>query len=168
MRHVMGHNIIGNAADMYKFCCTKVAQEPKPVVKPGQEPYISIREFVFVDGNDVQRDRSIRADVQTLVGTRKLHAVQTTSTTLKLLTRNLSCYCPFCAMGDSSKCSNREFIGPWEARHMRLSSTVKAPVGKVTQESPPLTTLTTGDRLAADCIHCISGIQICCCFCSHI
>ena len=117
MRHVMGHKIIANAEDMFQFCCSIVAQEAKVMTKPGQEPYISIRQFVYVDASTVQRDRP---EVRTFTGTWKLHAVQATGTSLELRTRNLSCYCPSCVTGNWQNCVNKEYVGPWETKQIQL------------------------------------------------
>lgn len=119
LRHIKGYSIVSNAVDMFDFCCMKVAHGPRIAHKAGDDS-ISIRDFIYVAAKDVTRER---CEMQTLVGTRKLHAVKSVGTALKLQSRNLSCYCMSCAKGNNN-CTNKEYVNKWAEEKLKL---VKVP-----------------------------------------
>ena len=108
---VSGKKVISDASDVFNFCEEKLKRENTE----GAEVTISRRDFISL--TDVERNRN-ESEVQTLNGTRKLHAVRSTGTNYILDTRNLSCYCDSC-INNQGDCENREFVCQWERKSLR-------------------------------------------------
>ena len=56
-------------------------------------------------------NRSEGPYVKTLIGTRKIHNIRNIGETMKVESRNLSCFCPGCLNG--TNCENAEYVQPW-------------------------------------------------------
>ena len=51
-------------------------------------------------------------------GIRKIHSIQTTPTQCKISTRQRSCVCDECLLGNSNSCLNSEFVDKWQGIEM--------------------------------------------------
>ena len=125
---VSGKKVISDASDVFNFCEEKLKRENTE----GAEVTISRHDFISL--TDVERNRN-ESEVQTLKGTRKLHAVRSTGTNYLLDTRNLSCYCDSC-INNQGDCENREFVCQWERKSLR---TVEEKSKQNTEKEQPTT-----------------------------
>lgn len=110
---VSNRKVIGCADDVFDFCTQKLTMDNTDT----DTSTVSRREFILVTGTKKNRGET---NVQTLVGTRKLHAVKSVGNAYDLSTRNLSCYCKQCVEG-SGICSSREYVNAWEMRKLTVS-----------------------------------------------
>lgn len=105
-----GKAVLGTAADVFSYCTINLTQKEKDVTKSDQTE-ISIRDFIFVSESETNHQRA-ELQVQTVPGTRKLHAVRNDpGQRYALMTRNLSCFCDGCRNGQT--CTNSEYVSPW-------------------------------------------------------
>ena len=116
-----GKAVIGSANDAYRFCKEKLSHGPK-IVGKGSGKYISKRNIVYVDKEDIKRGD---IEVQTLPGTRALHSVKSTGVPYNIMTRSLSCYCSGCML-NSGPCVNPQYVEEWVQRELHR---VKARAG---------------------------------------
>ena len=111
-----GKVVIPDAKTLYNFCLKKLSHGAKHVSNE-QQSYISVWDVQFVKQEEVHReDRGMK----TLPGTRKLHAVMNVGRPLKLLVRELSCYCDNCTAG-TQPCRQSLYVDGW--REVTLHST---------------------------------------------
>ena len=105
-RAVLTGKIISNSADVYKHCKDSLEHDIKINEK---EQTASVREFVYISKEEVNRSEG--PYVKTLIGTRKIHNIRNIGETMKVESRNLSCFCPGCLNG--TNCENAEYVQPW-------------------------------------------------------
>ena len=113
---VSGKNIIAGASDLYQHCNDVLSHDEKATQKDDEH---SIRSFIFLECSSIERNIS-GTDVQTLKGTRQIHAVEGTGEVNGLRVRELSCYCQSCVAGSDS-CENFSHVRPWESRVLHRS-----------------------------------------------
>lgn len=128
---ISNRKVIGCAEDVYHFCTEKLKMENTD----NEAKTVSRREFILV--KDVERNRE-ETDVQTLQGTRKLHAVKSGSNDYELSIRNLSCYCEQCMKVDG-RCNFSENVNAWEMRKLVLNKDNLSQKGKQLKDKNPST-----------------------------
>lgn len=112
--------IIGTSQDVFDHCEQRLTSIKSQT--EGEEKTVSKRQFILVKG--IKRDRP-ETNVNTLKGTRKLHAVRSTGHDYKLETRKLSCYCLNC-LEEIDQCQNIDYCHRWETQTLKvLKSTRK-------------------------------------------
>ena len=92
--------VIGTAKAVYDHCCEVLSHGIRVNAK---EKYVSLRQFVFVAKDEV--DRANIPEAKTLAGTRQIHAIRNTDTDYIVESRLLSCYCNGCRTG--VQCQNQ-------------------------------------------------------------
>jgi hypothetical protein len=110
---ISSRKVIGNAQDVYDHCEQKLTT----VKADEDERTISKRQFILVSG--IKRDRP-ETQVDTMKGTRKIHAVRNTGHDYKLQTRKLSCYCLNCS-DNSGECNHVDYCHEWEDQTLKLT-----------------------------------------------
>ena len=117
---VSGTTIIENARDLFNFRTSKVTVSK--TFKPG-DLSLSKHKFVFVD-RITKREKT---DVNTVGGTRKLHAVKQEKRHM-INVKSLSCCCR-CHCGQV--CSNIEFVSSWECRDVGFVSATQSTLNHI-------------------------------------
>jgi hypothetical protein len=82
-----------------------------------------------------KRDRP-ETIVNTLKGTRKLHAMRSTGHDYKLETRKLSCYCLNC-LEEIDQCQNIDYCHRWKTQTLKVLTDFPFFVGNKTAASTP-------------------------------
>ncbi|KAK7100262.1 uncharacterized protein [Littorina saxatilis] len=102
-----GRADIATAEDLYYYCQTSALNK-----QPHDEDQCHhlLRTFFWVAEGEILRQRG--RQVQTLKGTRSLHAVRCVEANT-VATRDLSCMCDACLSG-IGECSNIESVAPWQ------------------------------------------------------
>jgi rRNA processing protein Gar1 len=117
---ISSKKIIGTAQDVFDHCEQRLTSIKSQT--EGEEKTVSKRQFILVKG--IKRDRP-ETNVNTLKGTRKLHAVRSTGHDYKLETRKLSCYCLNC-LEEIDQCQNIDYCHRWETQTLKvLKSTTR-------------------------------------------
>ena len=112
--------IIGTSQDVFDHCEQRLTSIKSQT--EGEEKTVSKRQFILVKG--IKRDRP-ETNVNTLKGTRKLHAVRSTGHDYNLETRKLSCYCLNC-LEEIDQCQNIDYCHRWETQTLKvLKSTTR-------------------------------------------
>lgn len=107
-RGVLGESIsINNAKEFFNYS--------KKISKDEEH---SKRTFFYVD--EINRNRPDRSNSKTIIGTRKLQCVKTVEQK-KIATRNLSCFCGGCVVGQYDECSNSEYVQEWTTRALEAT-----------------------------------------------
>jgi hypothetical protein len=107
-RAIIGNQvIINNAVDMYNYCADHLTVDE----------LTSKRQFFLVSKDAINRERPQTA-VKTLPRSRKLHQVQNTEERYVLRTRNLSCFCVNCKVGNSEECLNQEYVDKYVTQNL--------------------------------------------------
>ncbi|XP_033730626.1 uncharacterized protein LOC117320042 [Pecten maximus] len=107
-RGVLGDSIcINNAKEFFNYS--------KKISKDEEH---SKRTFFYVD--QINRNRPDRSNSKTIIGTRKLQCVKTVEQK-KIATRNLSCFCGGCVVGQYEKCSNSEYVQEWTTQALEAT-----------------------------------------------
>ncbi|WAR11089.1 hypothetical protein MAR_036165 [Mya arenaria] len=96
--------IVSDAKEFHDYAKAKLSK-----LKDAKEASCSdhkMRTFFYVEGSEVERQRFDRINAKPIPETRKLHAVKPCSEgTLGVATRNLSCFCLYCTVSQSSESS---------------------------------------------------------------
>ena len=115
---------IRSAHDMYEHCVKTLTVS----ASDGELCQHKTRHFILLD----KTVRAIRSsDVQTVVGSRKLHHVRAVASRL-LATRQLSCFCSCCRVGVYQQCVNKSHVNNWKLVEMQYS---KSRVASESEES---------------------------------
>ena len=109
---ISGKAIIGNGQDLFTYCEKRLKVTDKVNTR---------REFVYVDSENIIKNRS-ECRVQTLLGTRKLHAIRNVRTPYQLQVRNPSCFCQGCCSGNED-CENLGYVSHWENKTLKAVKT---------------------------------------------
>lgn len=102
---MLSGEVLGDARAVYSHCMDTL-QKTENEPKTGDQKSISIRQFVFVQSEEINRDEIDK--LNTVKGTRKMHSVKSTSEKGVIKTRNLSSYCNRCIVGEP--CENAEHV----------------------------------------------------------
>ena len=107
---------IGCAKDLYDYLIENFQQ---PTSSSGD---ITLKKRVYfyipAEGKGcIQRNRPGRK-FKEVKGIRKIHSIQTTPTQCKISTRQRSCVCDECLLGNSNSCLNSEFVDKWQGIEM--------------------------------------------------
>lgn len=117
---ISSKKIIGTSQDVFDHCEQRLTSIKSQT--EGEEKTVSKRQFILVKG--IKRDRP-ETNVNTLKGTRKLHAMRSTGHDYKLETRKLSCYCLNC-LEEIDQCQNIDYCHRWETQTLKvLKSTTR-------------------------------------------
>ena len=111
-RAMLTGKVIGTANSVFNHCQTVLAHGVKVDEK---EKVVKVRQFVFVDKDEVDRKNIPQAE--TLVGTRKVHSVRNTNVQMTIKSRNLSCYCKGCISGRD--CENHTYVSDWAVSSLK-------------------------------------------------
>ncbi|MES9901739.1 MAG: hypothetical protein ABW168_03535 [Sedimenticola sp.] len=107
-RAIIGNQVIINhAEDLYKYC-QKHLQIDQNLVK---------REYFFVRNGEINRNRP-ETEIKGVPNSRKIHQIVSESP-YTLMTRNLSCFCRSCKMGDYKSCCNKAYVNTYENRKLQ-------------------------------------------------
>lgn len=128
---ISNRKVIGCAEDVYDFCTEKLKMENTD----NEANTVSRREFILV--KDVERNR-VETNVQTLQGTRKLHAAKSEGNDYELSIRNLSCYCEQC-LNVGGRCNFSEHVNAWEMRKLTLINDKSSQKGHQLKDKNPST-----------------------------
>ena len=110
---VTGKAIISSAEDMFDFCKNTLTIADKKILDKNKTEYVSRREFVIISSDECSSVP--QTELKTLPGTRKLHSVKSTKENMKLLSRDLTCYC------HSTPCKNREYVSKWKTEQLQYT-----------------------------------------------
>ena len=117
MRAIKSGQVVTDAEGLFQFCQSSgLNKQPN---EAGCQHFL--RSFFFVSHSDIHRDR--HRPVQTLKGTRSLHAVKCVSENV-LMTRTLSCSCGAC-LGGIGVCLQQTAgkVEPWQERTLNPITT---------------------------------------------
>jgi len=104
MAVIRRQKIIQNAVDLYEF-----AQEQLQV--PSEKASLSRRIFLYVEEHERERPRRYFKEVR---GNRAIHSILADGQSGHLKTRELSCYCDHCIVGDFDNCDNPSYVKSWD------------------------------------------------------
>ena len=125
--------VIRNAEELNSYCNQNLTKVGDSSYKSRQDMYQhSSRSFIYV--NEIKREHP-ETNVKTLLGSRKLHSVQSTDSPYQVKIRPLSCYCKGCI--SNSECHNQEYMSPWKVKVLKLTdpSTVLPSPNPLTSEA---------------------------------
>ena len=110
------NTIISNAADFFDYA-TRHHTLPK---EHDQDKHChSIRTFIFVKENEIQRKRQIRTtNIKPIQGTRNTHCFRGVMPYVTL-SRERSCFCTVCTGVDSGTCKYHEVTGDWNVSYLK-------------------------------------------------
>ncbi|XP_071481427.1 uncharacterized protein [Diadema antillarum] len=133
-----GRKVMNNAKDVYEFC------QDELTIQPSQAECLHFqRKVFFVEEMNHNRDHK---DVQTIKGTRQLHCVKGESSG-RLWTRNLSCFCKGCVLGNQ-QCDSRGTVDDWKSEKL-FAATIETSHDTGDTEDPSSMTV-ADDDLDAD------------------
>lgn len=123
-RAVLQGKVIAGPKDVYEHCLAKLKHDAKPPQYPSKAlgyKELCKRDFVYVSKGSVDRTTS---DVNTLVGTRKLHSLRNIQGSLhQVQYRNLSCFCNYClGLVTENGCSNAPYVRPWISTRLQFGT----------------------------------------------
>ena len=104
---------IRDAEEFFTFC-------QNTLKKDGQvgECHHQKRSFFHVKAGDINRDRPERINIIPIIQTRKVHSLKPLGDG-RVATRNLSCFCGPCIIGNQDECENAAHVEKWTDRSLR-------------------------------------------------
>lgn len=104
--------VINNSLDLHDFAREKLTKDDRQ----GTDDHMHYkRTMVHVSTQDITRNRPDRV-AKTVKGIRSLHCVKTNSA-MKIMKRNLSCFCKPCQTGQG-QCENSEYVESWQEKKL--------------------------------------------------
>ena len=110
-----GTSIIQNASDLFNFCASKMTVA---AADTGCSHFQ--RSFVQVKKKEIKRSMK-SADFTALKGTMNLHSLVPSSCLGYVKTKDLSCFCRVCLVGEAGTCDNLNFIYGWVDHKIKLN-----------------------------------------------
>lgn len=111
---------IRSAREFFEFCERKLTDVGQGIFPSRNQSYLHAhRRFVFVDTEDIERNRPERK-VKTVSGTRNLHCIKSLGTPYHIKTRKLSCFCDLRISNLPNKgCNNSSIVDAWADVHLQ-------------------------------------------------